>query len=366
MILHSLATRGFRNLIDAQHQFHPRANLLVGDNGQGKTNFLEAIYFLATTKSFRTTTVRSLLRIGQERVFARGAAREDSIEKQASVGIDAGDERRRELLVNGQKVSFQQYISTLNVLAYSSARLEILRGGPEERRRFLDRGIASVHPAYLQDLSRYQRAVKQRNALLQKIASGSAASELRTWDEEVVVAARPILEARENYAAEIAKTFKEVVQKHRYHIDSLEIEYKPNGFAARHSIEEDLATLRRLRARETALGYTLAGPHRDNLEFRWEGSSASEILSSGEIKTVVLFLKLAKIELFRARFDRPPIFLLDDIDAELDLGIIQRLLAYLLETTQLFTTSAKVSVFRLLDVGEHAEFAVMNGTLRNA
>src|SRR6476619_1035886 len=119
-------------------------NLIVGENGQGKTNLLEAIYFLATTKSFRTTHAASLLRFDATGLFASGVVERHSMEKTLSVGLELLPARRRETMVNRQRTTLAAYLDELHVIAYSAARLEILRGAPEERRRFLDRGISGI------------------------------------------------------------------------------------------------------------------------------------------------------------------------------------------------------------------------------
>ncbi|MEA2339038.1 MAG: replication and repair protein RecF, partial [Thermoanaerobaculia bacterium] len=228
----------------------------------------------------------------------------------------------------------------------------ILRGAPEERRRFLDRGIASVDPAYLEAVSRYGRALKQRNALL---ASGSTSS-LSAWDEELVTAAAPLQSGRAAYAESLAKAFGEIVDEHGYHIRNLAIAYRPSAV-------DDLPRIRReeLRAR-----MSLVGPQRDLLEFSIDGRPAAEVLSGGEQKMVVLFLKFAKLALFRRRFDEPALFLLDDIDAELDLEILEQLLLRLPSQTQVFATSAKERFLRTLETGPHRRLVLENGRVTAA
>lgn len=365
MILLELETRNFRNLADGRIEFHPAANIFVGDNGQGKTNLLEAIYFLATTKSFRTTRLVHAAGPGGETLFAAGRVEEEGgIVRSLSAGLALGSERRRELLINGQKATLNDYLQVLQVFAYSADRLEILRGGPEERRRFLDRGIASVRPGHLSDLSRYGRVLKQRNALLQQVAEGKRrGKELEAWDRELVEAAIGVARAREAYTADLAETAAAIRLEHHYHVADLRFVYRPAGFEEGIGLEEGLASVRALRPRELRLGYSLFGPHRDNLEILSGTEPAVEILSSGEIKMTVLFLKLAKIELYRRRTEGTPLFLLDDVDAELDRSIIERLLGYLIGRIQLFTTSPKGSSFEGLEMGEHRRFGVRGGVV---
>jgi DNA replication and repair protein RecF len=360
LILRRIATRNFRNLADSELRLHPAANILVGDNGQGKTNLLEAIYFLATTKSFRTTRLAHLPRLGTAMAYAEGDVERGGIVRRISAGVSMAPERRRELLVNGQKTTLHDYLEVLPVFAYSAARLAIVRGGPDERRRFLDRGIASIRGGYLTDLTRYARALKQRNALLQQ-GGATARRELDVWDAELVDAALPVVRARSEYTAALAEELARIVAEHEYHVTALALAYRPSGFEAAISAEAGLESLRSLRRRELAVGFTLAGPHRDGLDIAVDGAPAAEILSSGEVKMTVLFLKLAKIELYRRRTEDGPLFLLDDVDAELDLGIIERLLQHLIGRIQLVTTSPKDAFFDRFSMGPHRRFALASG-----
>jgi DNA replication and repair protein RecF len=352
VILRSLSPQDFRNLQRDEVDLHPQANILVGRNGQGKTNFLEALYFLATTKSFRTSRIASLFRFGAPQVFVSGRLHRDAVDKTISVGLEGGETRRRVLMINGEKVTLPNYLNTLSVFAYSAARLDVIRGTPEERRRFLDRGIASVNPAYLEQLTRYTRVLKQRNALLADIAARRASSStLDAWDNELLVAARPVHNAREAYAADLATAFASIVKRHGYHVEGVEMQFRPNK----------PADLQRMRREETKARMTLAGPQRDLLDFVVEGRPASEVLSGGEQKMIVLFLKFAKLELFRGRHDDTPLFLLDDVDAELDLEILQQLLTNLPVSTQVFATSAKEVFLAALEAGPHRRLTVENG-----
>ena len=357
MKLRSLTTQAFRNLAEAETAFHERSNILVGRNGQGKTNLLEAIYFLATTKSFRTSRVASTFRFGSASVFVSGVLHREGLDKTLSVGLEAGETRRRVLMINGEKVTLPAYLHAMSVFAYSSARLEVIRGTPEERRRFLDRGIASLSPSYLEQLTRYTRVLRQRNALLGEIAlRRQSQNTLDAWDNELMVAAHVVHRARAAYAADLAALFAEIVQRHAYHVTNVTMSYKP-------SVTDDVAKHRReeLRAR-----MTLVGPQRDMLEFLVDGRPAAEVLSGGEQKMIVLFLKFAKLELFRRRHDDAPLFLLDDVDAELDLEILQSLLSNLPVSTQVFATSAKEAFLAALEAGPHRRLTIENGRVTSA
>jgi DNA replication and repair protein RecF len=363
VFLTRLTTRNFRNLDPAEWAFHPAINLFVGRNGQGKTNLLEAIYFLATTKSFRTPRVASLYHFGTASLFTGGAISRDQLEQTQSVGIEA-DTGRRALLFNGQTVGLSDYLSMMPVFAYSVSRLEIIRGEPEARRRFLDRGIAGLRRGYIDELGRYQRVLRQRNALLQAIVTGAPPSGLDAWDEEFVVAARAVTLARQDYTSRLLTQFRTIVSRYSYHVGDLSFEYVSGTVddPARPA-DEWRERVRRLRAEEIRMRRTLVGPHRDNLIFSSGGRPAAEVLSGGEAKTIVLFLKFSKIDLFREATGRGPVLLLDDIDSELDPEILESLLSGLPAGSQLFATSAKERYLSTLQGAPHRLFRIEGGRL---
>jgi DNA replication and repair protein RecF len=368
VILRSLVTQNFRNLVPAEVAFHEQVNVVVGRNGQGKTNLLEAIYFLATTKSFRTARVQNVVRFDEPSVYVAGTLRREGVEKTLSIGLESGElpsaiahhpipenrerargegPRRRVLMVNGERMPLSNYVAAMTVFAYSGARLEIFRGAPEERRRFLDRGIASLDPGYLDAMTRYTRVLRQRNALLH----GGQTSGLDAWDAELIAAGGALQQARASYTGALSEAFAAIVAEHGYHVRDLGIAYRPSAVGG----------LARLRRDELRARMTLAGPQRDQLELTAAGRAASEVLSGGEQKMIVLFLKFAKLELFRRRFDEPAVFLLDDVDAELDLDILESLLAKLPRRTQVFATSAKERFVRSLEARSHRRLLLENG-----
>lgn len=363
MILSSITTQNFRNLEPGSHSFHPSANLLVGRNGQGKTNLLEAIYFLGTSKSFRTNRAQSLVRFGEATVFAAGDVERGGLTRRLSIGVETGESRRRVTQINEEKVALPRYVAALSVLAYSAARLDAVRGTPEERRRFLDRGIAALHPSYVEDLSAYGRALKQRNALLHAVNNReSPASLLDPWDEELANRGAAIQRMRIAYVSDLERRYAEIVARHQYHVNDVTLVYAASGG----SPDELLATLRRHRRDEVRARMTLYGPQRDVFDLLTDGRPASEVLSGGEQKMLVLFLKFAKLELFRLRHDEAPVFVLDDIDAELDLVILQNFLSRLPAATQVFGTSAKEEFLEILETGPHRRLTVENGRVAAA
>ena len=343
MILRRISTDNFRNLVPATVEFHPKTNLIVGRNGQGKTNLLEAIYLLATTKSFRTPRTQTVFRFGENTLFVSGSLDRDRVERVLSVGLETGENRRRVLMVNEERVPLHEFLRAMTVFAYSSARLEILRGVPEERRRFIDRGVASIEASYLPAITRFSRTLKQRNAQLQ---SGSAQG-LEAWDEEFVERSNAIQEDRAMYVDALRKAFDEIATK--FGVRRVEMTYKPS--------KPDPSR----RSEEMRAGTTLTGPQRDHLEFTVDGRAAHEVLSGGELKLTVLLLKYAKLALFNQREDDDALFVLDDIDAELDVEVLRKLLTSLPPKTQVFATSAKDQLIGEIATGPHRRLSVENG-----
>ena len=337
--------------------FHPanvsRSQIVVGRNGQGKTNLLEAIYFLATTKSFRTARVGSVFQFGSPSVFVTGLLHRFGVDKTLSVGLETGETRRRALMINGERVTLPAYVNAMSVFAYSSARLDILRGAPEERRRFLDRGIASIDPGVPRAVSRYARVLRQRNALL---ASGSTSSLRRMGRGALATPRRRSIARAARTPSAMPTRSREIVAEHGYHIRNLSIALPA----------ERVDDLPRIRREELRARMSLVGPQRDLIEFSVDGRPAAEVLSGGEQKMVVLFLKFAKLTLFRRRFDERALFLLDDIDAELDLEILEQLLLKLPAQTQVFATSAKERFLPTLEAGPHRRLIIENGRVTAA
>lgn len=361
MILDALQTRAFRNLEDRVWPFHSSVNLVLGDNGQGKTNLLEAIHVVSAARSFRAVKNQNLIRIGEPSFYVAARFHRAGLERSLSIGVSGGEERRRELLLNNAKVTAPVFVQQMPLFAYSSDLLELVRGGPDERRRFIDRGVAWNDPEHLADLSRYARVVKQRNAVIEQARVRRLdRSLLEPWDREFVDIGRRIVLRRAAYIAELQATQRAIASDHAYHVTDLELIYRPASIGLG-TPEDDLRALADHLPRDLRIGYSTAGPHRDAIVLQTRHRPADEVLSSGEIKMTVLFLVLASIRIYSAVRQERPVLLLDDIDAELDLGILQRLLRFLIGTTQLFATSAKEPILRFLDFGPHRMFGMSGG-----
>jgi DNA replication and repair protein RecF len=344
MILDALEVNNFRNL-SGKIFWGPGLNILYGNNGQGKTNWLEAIHTLSRTKSFRTQRLQESIRFGQESAF---------IEGQVSTGNDLHRDLRitlkentKSIAVNGKREQLARYLGLLQVFAFTADQLEVVRGMPEARRHFIDRGIASLRPAYVQTVSDYNKVIKQKNRLLQD----SSERELRLDETENLIA--PWNEQLGRLGAEIHKSridyterLTSALQQTLFERTDLQIRYA-STLETKGDLSDYEALLReRLQLRlpaELAAGRSLVGPHRDDLGIHLEGREMRVYGSSGQQRSALLLLDLAAISVYNSWHDDYPVFLVDDVDAELDEKRIRRLLEYLEGRTQTFITTSKRS-----------------------
>lgn len=344
MFLESIEIENFRNL-DSTVRFGHGLNILVGINGQGKTNWLEAINILATTRSFKTVRLQEAVKFGAETAIIRGRvgrAKDTHRDLQAVVQGNT-----KSFFVNGKREPVQRYLSQLHAVVFNADELEVVRGTPDARRRFLDRAITSIHPPYVQTLADYSRVIKQKNALLQaaqdeKIPLEKAAEQLEPWNEQLAVHATRIHRSRVRYVQRL----NEALERKLFGNEEVQLGYSSSLEGKGDLSEYEQLIVERLKLRvqaETAAGYSLVGPHRDDLEISLDGHDLRKYGSSGQQRSVLLLLQLANISVYYAQQQEYPLFLLDDIDAELDFERIGHLLEFLEGKTQTFVTTSKQS-----------------------
>ena len=342
MILESIQAHHFRNLTGELH-LGPRLNIILGSNGQGKTNWLEAIYLLSRTKSFRTQRLQESIKFGQESAYVRG---------DVTVG---GDVRRdlkvtlngsvKSISINGKREPLTRYLGQLQVFSFTAAELEVVRGTADARRRFIDRGVASLQPSYVQTVADYNRVIKQKNRILQDAnEQGLALTEVEDlvspWNEQLVGLAYEVHSARSDYIQRI----NEVLERGLFEQRDVHINYVSSLEGKGDLTEYKLLVSQRLRLRlqaELAAGRSLIGPHRDDLEVLLEGREMRVFGSAGQQRSALLLLDLAAISLYNSWHGDYPLFLIDDVDAELDERRIGQLLEYLENRTQTFITTSK-------------------------
>ncbi len=364
MFLESLELQNFRNT-GGKISFGKNLNIIFGENGQGKTNWLEAIYLLATTKSFKTQRLQEAIKFDADLAIVRGATHQgEHIDRILQVALQGNT---KTLSVNKKKETIQRYLGELHAVVFNSDELEIVRGTPDARRKFLDGGIVSIYPPFIQTLTDYNRVVRQKNSLLQSAKDGGFSLEktgelLEPWNEQLIQLASRIHKARLRYVERLNETLekklfgKEEIQI-RY-VSSLEGKGDLSDFAA--LLAERL--ILRVQA-ELASGHALIGTHRDDLEILFDGHDLRKYGSSGQQRSALLILQLATLSVFHSQNNEYPLFLLDDIDAELDYRRIGQLLEYLSDKTQTFVTTSKESF--LEKFGASAKiFTIENGAAK--
>lgn len=310
-MLDTLDVRDFRNLEPLHCQIGAGAHLVCGDNGAGKTSFLEAMYLLATTRSFRTSQVVDCRRHGTSGFQVRGEV--NGAQRWRLETYLEG--RRLQRRVNGTRGALSEHLAVLPVVCWTSRDREVLEGAPAERRRFLDRGVTGLRPASLEVLTRYRRTLEEKRRLLQR--GRASIEELRSWNDVLTPAAAQLVDLRSRYADGLQEAFAEVMHLTGLAFPDITLRYRPSPPEALDGPEALRAHLRGLEAREIQLERPLVGPHRDELEIRWQGHGIRRVASAGERKALGLLLLAAQGRLLEAA-GKTPLYLLDDLDTELD------------------------------------------------
>jgi DNA replication and repair protein RecF len=317
MVLRSVEYQGFRNLVDTRLECAEDFNFFIGENGAGKTNVLEAIYFVGLASSFRVREECNLVNV--ERQYLRVDAEADGIT--ASIYLDGA---RKKMRLQGNDVSrLSDYIGWLGITILSIDDIWLVRGSPARRRSFLDWALAKISPSYLSHLTEYRRIMRQRNKVLQSVYEHGDASLLDVFDEQMIVYGNKVYEERERNLPELANSTTSISS--HFGIKHLVIDYQSSCPDMR--IDEHLQ--RKVRQKEIAFGQTIIGPHRDDVLLSMNGHPLKCFASEGEERSIAISLKLAEAEMLRKKKKAYPLLLLDEVAAELDHGKREILLGLL-------------------------------------
>jgi DNA replication and repair protein RecF len=379
MHLTHLSLTNFRSFARLDMDIPRRVVLLTGDNAQGKTSILEAVYFLAAFTSFQTHTDRQLvnfieakkeLAVGRMTIeYVRGTAKHRLEVRLVIEGVGAASQRlRKEILLDGVKRPMAEIIGTFNAVLFVPQMIQIIEGGPEERRRYLNLALAQTVPGYARLLSEYGEALSQRNALLKLLGErGGDQGQLDFWEETLSRSGATILLKRIEAVQEIEKLAARIHRDLTHGADVLRVHYlpaydplpAPEGQMAlrmttpvqRNGItEEEIrlgfdAALKDHRAEEISRGVTTLGPHRDELRFLAGGIDLGDFGSRGQMRTALMALKLAEIEWMKSKTGQCPVLLLDEVLAELDIQHRADLLGYLDNIEQALLTTTDLKIF---------------------
>jgi DNA replication and repair protein RecF len=354
--LRVLAVEGLRNLEPQQVPLSPGLNLLFGDNAQGKTNFLEAVGLVCTARSFRQSPNAEIIRFGQESASVTAELDGAGSESPRTLRI-ALDRRFKYAFVDRYKVpQMAEYLAqSVPAVCFRSESLGLGRGAPELRRQFLDQLLVSATPAFLGVLRRYQRALLQRNTALK--ASWNAA-ELAGFEAELASSGLRILERRLRLVEELGRQAAEFQKELG---ETLSVRYRRSLDG---SLDEEryLATLKEEREQDRRAGFTRRGPHRDDLELGLDGRALRRYGSQGQVRSVVLSLKVAEIEIVSSARGTRPVLILDDVSADLDERRREKLFDYVAKDLQAFVSTTEAGALGL-HPARFSRFEVRQGRL---
>ncbi len=310
MRLKKLECRNFRNIESEILVPCGTMNVICGENAQGKTNFLEAIWLFTGAKSFRGAKDSEFIRLGKEKADISIEFIFQEIEQTAKIEI----KEKRYAYLNEKKLkSAHELAGTFNAVIFSPSDLKTVSEGPSNRRKFLDTAIGQIYPAYIETLKNYARAVTQRNRIIKDLRYDSTVSVmLDIFEEEIVKNGIKIINARKKYTEEINKFLENIylgISSGKEMLDTDYISCAGENFSEK---------LKNARKEDMYSGITSIGPHRDDLEFRINGINARSFASQGQKRSVALSLKLAEAEVIKKKTGESPCFLLDDVMSELD------------------------------------------------
>ena len=356
MFLQRIHLQQFRNYTDQVVAFTAPKTILLGENAQGKSNLLEAVELLATLKSHRTSRDRDLIQSDQKLAQIDAQLQREFGVSELKLVLRNGS--RRTATINGETARRQQdFLGTLNAVQFSSLDLDLVRGGPGERRRWVDVLLTQLEPVYAYILQQYNQALKQRNAFIRKQTTDTDPdqtphldpAQLAIWDAQLATLGTRVIRRRTRGLERLAP----IAQK--WHADisgsteQLTIIYQPNVVADSDAPEQiQQAFLDKIKTKAVAEFYqrtTVVGPHRDDIEFTINETPARQYGSQGQQRTLVLALKLAELQLIESVVGEPPLLLLDDVLAELDLNRQNQLLDTIQERFQTLITTTHLGSF---------------------
>lgn len=379
MFLRSLQLKHFRNYAEQGVNFGAPKTILVGDNAQGKSNLLEAVELLSTLRSHRASRDRDFVQTGAELGHITAQLERDIGSVDLSMVVRSSG--RRTVALNGQTLRRQfDFLGTLNVVQFSSLDLDLVRGGPEQRRRWVDGLLIQLEPVYAAILQQYTQVLRQRNALLKQRQSSSLRqaqslnaaiapdpAELALWDAQLAAMGTRVIRRRSRVVQRLAPLAQAWHRAISGSTEELAVNYLPNVPLTTDQPEQIQGTfLEQIQARAIAeqhQGSSLVGPHRDEVEFAINRTSARQYGSQGQQRTLVLALKLAELNLIEEVIGEPPLLLLDDVLAELDLHRQNQLLDAIQDRFQTLITTTHLGSFDAQWLQSSQIFSVQAGQL---
>lgn len=324
--------------------------ILVGDNGAGKTNLLEAIHLCCLGRSHRTSSDQDMIRLGQETCGVHAKVQRQNGVEEVGVRLFQQQRQKKLIYVNGKTMPrIGELMGHMTCVMFSPEDVDIIKGGPQGRRRFLDMLLSQCLPAYFYALQHYNNILKQRNALLRAIVKdGADPAQMPAWDEQLASACMPLVRARHQAVARL----DELSQGHYAYIsgkenERLQIHYRGNLQDSIKPQEDLQAMLRTSLPDDLRRLTTSCGPHRDEILINLDDQEIRSFGSQGQIRTAVLAMRLAEIDILTKAQGEAPLLLLDDVLSELDTGRRSRLILGLQRVQTLITCTDLADVERV-------------------
>lgn len=313
MYIESLQLKNFRNYESLEINFDKDTNILYGDNAQGKTNVLEAVYLCGTTKSHRGSKDKEIIRFGEDEAHIRMMLKKNDLSYKIDMHLKKN--KAKGVAINGLPIhKARELFGIINLVFFSPEDLNIIKDGPGERRRFIDLELCQLDQIYLTDLANYNHIINQRNKLLKDLYINPKLKDtLDIWDMQMVQYGKNIIEKRKMFVQELNEIASDIHRNLTGGIECLEVIYEPSTES--YLFEENLE---RNREKDIRMKITSVGPHRDDLMFMINGIDIRKYGSQGQQRTAALSLKLSEIYLVKKKIKDTPVLLLDDVLSELD------------------------------------------------
>ena len=313
MIIKTLELADFRNYETLNISFDKGTNILFGDNAQGKTNILEAIYISATTKSHKGSKDKEIIHFDKEEAHIRTYLEKEDVEYRVDMHLHKN--KSKGIAIDGQKIKkAADLLGLLNVVFFSPEDLSIIKNGPAERRRFADIELCQLDSFYLYNLNNYNKIINQRNKLLKDMYFNQNLKEtLNIWDSQLVSYGSKIIERREAFADQLCEIIGDIHKKLSGGKEDLIVKYEPDV-----RIDDFESRMKENQEKDIRFKLTSTGPHRDDFSFIVNGIDIRKYGSQGQQRTAALSLKLSEIELVKKMTKDTPLLLLDDVLSELD------------------------------------------------
>lgn len=365
MYVKSISLKNYRNYGELSIDLHHSLNVLFGDNAQGKTNFIEAIYICGTGRSHRTFRDRELVGWGSEHAFIRAAIEKKDINTTIEIGLQK--DKSRYIKVGGFKITkLSELLGCLPVVLFSPEDLRLVKEGPVFRRRFLDTEISQVKPGYYYNLRQYNKSLLERNNLLKSARHDrSLAKTIDVWDEQMARYGSYIVFQRQEFVKRISILARLVHRKITDGLEELNISYasKFKDIKNVNDIREAIySALQKSIEDDLRRGSTSEGPQRDDMDFFINDMDAKIFGSQGQQRTCALSLKLSELEFIKGECGEYPVLLLDDVLSELDVKR-QRYLLDNLKSIQTILTCTSISDIENFRKNDRYVFQVSNGVL---